>query len=255
MTLREKLRHATLRKVLKSLINRTESIVWALYRRLSGLHLYRYYISSGNNPCIDVHINHPDWELYRQMRSEPSLINNPYALFLDEFYPLHPDTQYHNRGEKTGDVKTYQSSLCRFFDHLEIPIVIAAHPKAEYSPDTFGSGREIIKYRSAQLVSHAEAVFMHNTASAAFVIMNDRPLALITNDSYNRQTTLRIAQQRLAKILDLEIYNIDQCDPTNIKLRHIDDEIRRNYIYSYLTTPQVENTPNIEILDKFFRSL
>ncbi len=259
LTLAEKLRHATFAKIIKSLITRIEVIIWALYRRMTGLKLYHYLIRSGQGPHTDVHINHPDWELYNETHKNPPLITEPYALFLDEFYPLHPDIKYHNRGEQTGGVEQYQSSLRRFFDTFEqqchLHVVVAAHPKAEYAAGTFGSGREIIKYRSAQLVKDAAAVFMHNTASVAFAIMNDRPLALITNDSYNRQITMRIAQQRLAKTLGLKIYNLDHCDLGNINPQRINPDVRNNYIYSYLTSPGIEETPNIEILDTFFCNL
>lgn len=229
------------------------------YKRAHRINGYNLSIRSGRKQPADVYINHPDWEAYQQARqtipAKPS--GHKYVVFLDEFFPLHPDCQYFLK-QAPGNAKVYHDSLNRFFDRLEeqygAKVIIAAHPKATYVSETFGE-REIVKYRTVELVRDAEWVIMHSSAAFSFAVMFDKPLMLITTDGYTRTRTQYRHLLRLSRLTGLAPINIDRSNPETWIPHQIPKEVRNRYIYDYLTSPGIENQNTIDILTDLFRSL
>lgn len=195
-----------------------------------------------------VPINHPDYESYRK-----SLVveeENKHIVFLDVFFPLHPDLVFMYRTKKVS-ADNYQRSLRLFFDQIEekynLSVVIAAHPKSDYSGMEFGN-RQILKGNTALLVRKAAMVFLHSSNSVSSVILNDKPFELITNNEYNKISLLRNTQKRLAYTLDKRIYNIDKVDINDFDVQKMDARIRQEYIYSYLTSKDTMDTSNADLL-------
>lgn len=202
-----------------------------------------------------VPINHPDYEVFKKSLAVKA--ENNQIVFLDVFFPLHPDLVFMYRTQKVS-VKCYQDSLRSFFDKVEakynLPVVIAAHPKSNYSGSEFGD-REIIKGNTALLVRKAAMVFLHSSNSVSTVILNDKPFELITNTEYNKVGLLRNSQKKLAYTLDKPIYNIDMIDVVDLDVKKLDTQIRHEYIYSYLTSEETKNALNADILIAEFKNL
>lgn len=202
-----------------------------------------------------VPINHPDYEAFQKSLAIES--ENNHIVFLDVFFPLHPDLVFMYRTQKVS-AKCYQESLRSFFDKVEakynLPVVIAAHPKSNYNGSEFGD-RKIVKGNTALLVRKAAIVFLHSSNSVSTVILNDKPFELITNAEYNKVALLRNSQKKLAHTLDKPIYNIDKIDVMDFEVNKLDTQIRNEYIYSYLTSEETKNALNADILITEFKSL
>ncbi|WP_304708932.1 hypothetical protein [uncultured Rikenella sp.] len=232
---------------------------YRIYKQKHGIKAYNLQISSHNTPATDVLINHPDWENYKSdiaIHSEP-LFSEPYIVFLDEYYPLHPDLHFFTK-ERVGDVQRYRQSIIAFFDNYEklhaVKIVIAAHPKADYQPGDFGN-RPIIKYQTNALIRHAHGVFLHCSAAVAYAIMLDRPIAFFTNNEYNRTATRVYFQTKMADNFQYPVWNIDQDPLEKIKPMKTIPTVREQYIYGNLTSPDIENRRTADILIETFKTL
>lgn len=202
-----------------------------------------------------VPINHPDYEAFQKsLVIEPE---NNHIVFLDVFFPLHPDLVFMYRTQNVS-AKCYQESLRAFFDKVEakynLPVVIAAHPKSNYGGSEFGD-REIIKGNTALLVRKAAMVFLHSSNSVSTVILNNKPFELITNTEYSKVGLLRNSQKKLAHTLDKPIYNIVKIDIMDLEVKRLDAQIRHKYISSYLTSEETKNTLNADILIADFKRL
>lgn len=200
-------------------------------------------------------INHPDYEDYKKSLVVES--EKKYIVFLDVFFPLHPDLVFMYRTKKVS-ASSYQQSLHTFFDKVEdkynLPVVIAAHPKSNYGGTEFGD-RQIIKGNTTLLVRKAAMVFLHSSNSVSSVILNDKPFELITNIEYNKVGLLRNTQRKLAHTLDKQIYNIDRIDIIDIEIKKMDTQIRQKYISSYLTSEETKNALNADLLIAEFNKL
>lgn len=230
-----------------------KSVMFRFYQRFYPFEFSRY-ICSGNRTGTDLHINHPDWEIYKSIKNGAPLVEGSYAVFIDEFFPQHPDLLFFE-GRQVGDVAKYQRLMSDFFTKIEqehnLKVVIAAHPKAEYGDDAFG-GRQTIKYHSAELIRDAKMVFMHGSAAISYVMMFDKPLALIYTDDYKAMLSLE-NMQRISTMTSLPLFNIEIGD--EVSVGNVPVQCRENYIYSYLTSRDIEMSNNAELLVNYFSVL
>ena len=194
-----------------------------------------------------IPINHPDYEKYFENQLS---IKGGYAVFLDIYYPLHPDLLY-MMGMKAVSPLSYQESLRTFFDKVEdkygIPVVIAAHPKAKYVGSEFGD-RKIVQGETDSLVKDANMVLLHTSNSVSYCILYDKPMALIANKEYCKNRDLSSTQKKLSISLKIPIFDIDHIDMTDFNPRKLSHEERNEYIYSYLTSKNTEMKRNKDIL-------
>jgi hypothetical protein len=200
-----------------------------------------------------VPINTSDYDLYRRVKLlEERVVKGKYAVFLDIFLPYQSDLEI--CGLKTIEPSSYYQSLNRFFALVEskygLKVVIAAHPKADYSPETF-QGREIYRGITPELVKDADFVISHHSASLSYAVLNGKPIIIVYTDEMRRvydHTVVMRMHLNTASYLDTVIYNIDeitQVDQINIK--EINRERYDDYKYGYLTTRESENTTTQDI--------
>lgn len=234
-------------------MNRLRMAYYRVYKRYFNIG-YDLIVSSGNQRRVDVAINHPDWELAQEIKGLSSGIKEPYAVFIDEFFPLHPDLLFffHQKG---GDAYHYYQVLNAFFDKIEkeykLKIVIAAHPKSNYTNEVFNS-RRIIKYHTAELIKDARMVFMHGSSALSFVMIFNKPLALLVTDEYKNTRMLYENVMQISQMVKLPVYNIEA--DHQITVRPVTREIRESYIYRYLTSPGIEEKKNSDILADAYSS-
>lgn len=257
ISLFRKILHSSPSKFFHTIGNRLQSTALQFYNKFYKVKGYDKIISSGDRAVAHIHINHPDWEKYIQSLDAPNRIAaGDYAVFLDEYFPLHPDLRFFIK-DHSENPERYYRILNRFFDDYEHRtghrIIIAAHPKSAYAPSVFGH-REIRKYQSAELVRGAQAVFMHSSAALSYAIMYDKPLALIATDGYKRTFALYVNMIRISRLTSLPIHNLD-ASYSDITPQHIPASVRQQYIYDYLTCRGIEAQHNAEIFCNIFREL
>lgn len=260
LSLWQKLKIGNGKSIAKALNNRFIRILNRVYYKIHNIDIYAIYVSSGNNPSIDIHINHPDWEKALEVTKEPKrLVNKRYAVFCDEYFPLHPDLFYFEK-EKIKNlnevVRRYRTSLCAFFNKIEkeynLEIVIAAHPKSDYPLGSFGN-RLIIKYKTPQLVKDCEFVLLHASTSVSYAIIFDKPFGILTTLDYKKVKSIYYYQSIMSKQLNLNICNIDY--DMNFSLNQLPQYMREKYIYDFLTSPGIEKENNTDILYKEFSTI
>lgn len=255
-----KLKAANIQVIVRAIKFRFENLLNKIYHRYYQIKDYDIYISSGNRPEIDIHINHPDWENARKLKQTEYIPDNQkHVVFCDEYFPLHPDTLYFNKEnveELNKSVIPYREAICNFFEIVEreyhLKVIIAAHPKSDYSPDVFG-GRAIYKYKTPELIRNCEFVIFHASTSISYAIIFNKPLLMITTPEYVRLKTNYNYQLSTARFLGLKNYNLQYENP-GCPVR-ISDTLRDVYLYNFLTGKGIEDKDNVDILYDTFSEL
>ncbi len=218
-----------------------------LYVKFYLIGLYKHVLSSSTNSKRDICINHPDFESF--MIDSDALIKENYIVFLDVYYPLHPDLVYYYKFKSTS-AEDYYSLMNKYFDHIEqrfnTKVIIAAHPKSMYKGDEFGN-RLIIKYQTNNLVKFASYVITHESNTLSYIALSNKPFAIVYPDSYRLKPELFDYLIKLANYCDKTLYNLDKCDWDKIEYSALEDVVRENYIYNFLTSKDIEGKRNVDI--------
>jgi len=125
-----------------------------------------------------------DYDLYLKERNTPSL-EQPIAVFLDEYVPFHSDYVYMGiQAPTTAD--RYYPVLNRFFSLVErelgLKVIIAAHPRSRYEdhPDYF-EGRKWVRGKTIQLIKESRLVLAHSSTSVNFANLFHKPIVFLTS--------------------------------------------------------------------------
>ncbi len=257
LSLKEKIRRAFSSNILKKLPDFVANeFLLKIYEKLYHIQLKNYCFSSGQ-PRYKA-INHPDYESYLKIRNDNNgIVEGKYIVFIDIYFPLHPDLVVLNK-LSSANPELYYNSLRNYFDYLEnrfqMPVVIAAHPKSNYQGGELGT-RKIIAYKTDLLVKDSQMVINHLSSSTSYAILFNKPSVFITTNEMSKYTKLVYKLKCFALHLNKVVYNIDLVDYENIRFEKFDNNYRKEYIYSYLTTPEIENVSNKEILIKEYNLL
>lgn len=159
-------------------------------------------------------INYFDVDLHEQAIDSPSVVDEKYIVFLDEFLPFHPDLLRIDK--KTISPEVYYPKLNKLFDKIEsntkTRIIIAAHPKSNYRNEF--DGRVSIKGKTPELVNNAEMVLAHSSASINLAVLSNKKVLLIYTDEFLRKDCFLWTKLKHMKsykhLLDTEMVNIDK---------------------------------------------
>lgn len=238
----------------KASLEKMSHVAFILYKKIHHITLYnRIFSSSSIAPHTDL-INHPDYENFCRIISQPSILNiNQYIVFIDTYFPVHPDLIYFRHENPSMDeITKYRASLNNFFNIIEakykMPVVIAAHPKSNYQGSEF-ENRKIIKYATAELIINSQGVLLHASNAVSYIILGNKPFAIITTQGYNSYKDLYIRLKLFASQFKKKVYNIDKIHNTDIELTTISSDLRIKYINTYLTAPEIANKQNIDIIE------
>ena len=219
--------------------------------------IYSYYISSGNNPKIDIHINQQDWEkAFSTTDSEP-IVSYKYGVFCDEYFPEHPDFNYIGGFRNIGEIKDkYRREINKFFNYLEtkysVRMVVAAHPKSNYHGDEFG-GREIIRGNTMELVKNAEFSIVHGSMSISYSVIFNKPIILAITDEMMKLYCYQWQSYIYSYYFGLNVTNLSRGLEATPEL--VTADIRNKYIYEFLTSPGIEDKKNADILADTFSKM
>lgn len=232
----------------------------SLYKRIGLIKPFSIVFSVGDlqkGKCFYtkkiVPINMWDYEHYRNALAEKKrIVKCRYAVYLDVNLPYHNDLDI--AGLKKLDDHSFYRSLNKFFDLLEkeqgLRVVIAAHPTANYSGETF-LGREISRLKTAELVRDAEYVISMHSTSTGYAVLNEKPIIFIyTNEMLALyEESIMSTIKAFSSYLDSPIYNIDKIvHGSQIVIKNINKECYGRYKYSFLTSHESEHSTTPEIL-------
>ena len=158
-------------------------------------------------------IHYWDYDIYLKEIKNVISGNGRIGVFLDEYFPFHPDWDYCNVPCPIGP-EEYFSLLRKFFDYVEktlgIKIVIAAHPRADYEkhPDYF-EGRPIFRGQTANLVRKSKIVLSHTSYAVNYAVLFNKPVIFMTSDNLDN-SVWRQEMDAVAGALDKKAINLDQ---------------------------------------------
>lgn len=121
-------------------------------------------------------------------------------VFLDQDLPNHPD--FDILGEKKINSKKYYKQLNNFFDYIEkifsAKIIIAAHPKSNYSLETF-NGRKIVKNQTATEIKKSKLILASYSTTIGLGTIENKAIILIENNDFSEFMKSKV--KKIAEVL------------------------------------------------------
>lgn len=214
-------------------------------------------IENEKSKIIDV--NSFDYDKYVKTKNSENLVINKYCVFLDEYFPFHPD--FEMLKIRTVEPNEYYDNLNRFFDLLEnkfnLEVVIAAHPKADnYRERDFFNKRKVFFNKSAELTRNSEFVVVHCSTSISFAVLNKKPILTLTSNAIKEvMPNYFNFITYFSKILDTHLINIDESVSTEIILPEPNLIKYSKYAYTYLTSVKSQDLVSAEVFTESILSL
>lgn len=208
-------------------------------------------------PDAKYSINHTDYEKYLEVRDGERIVEEPYIVYVGQYYPLHPEyATIEPNVDFASLVEPFYASLGRFFDKVEkqygMPVVLAEHPSGNFSNNPFGN-RKIIFYKTAELVRDAQYVCMHCSNSFSFVALFDKPVAFLDCEALQVSHNVGGRTREFARILNNPVVDMDTVDDCSGIFKPIDKSIRKQFLHGFSDTGRVEN--NVDLLIQHFQSI
>ena len=184
--------------------------------------------------------------------------NESYIVFLDEYYPFHPDLEVCSITPIPSE--QYYSELNAFFKKMEqqfhLPVVIAAHPKAIlYKEKNFFDGRQVFFGKTATLVKYCRFVLVHDSTALGFAVAEEKPMLFLNSKLIQRymgengQFIKFIAEYLNAPLVFYD--DLQAILPTPLT----DKEKYNQYKYDYLTNKDTEELSTEEIFIRTLKEL
>lgn len=188
-----------------------------------------------------------DYDHYLNVKENGKHIRNDYIVFIDSYYPFHPD--YFGTGiPRPFSPEDYYPPLCSFFDLIETEtkcrVVVASHPKAHYDklPDYF-NGREVIKGKTCELIKDCRFAITQESLAINYVVLFKKPVIFITSDLFNSTFLVR-SLNAFAGWLNKIPINLDHITTVDLsKELEIDEDAYNNYSYHYIKIPGTPELP------------
>lgn len=181
-----------------------------------------------------------------------------YIVFLDIMLCDHPDIArlgYDNTVIKDEYFRLLNQYFTALEAQWEMPVVIAAHPKAVYTTE-FGN-RTILSGRTAELVSNATFVLTHGSLSVSYALLAHKKIFYLTAGTLFQQNEfLKDLDRRMdiaCKVFDTIKIDMEEEPPVNMNL-NINTTIYDNHVNRYFSKGD-RYLSNYEILRNSFDNL
>lgn len=191
-----------------------------------------------------IQIPYFDYDVYLEEKGRPMKVNGKMGVFLDGCGPFHPDFMKNS----LFPPEKYYSLLCDFFDYVEkslgTRVVIAAHPRSNYSVDCdYFKGREIVKERTAELVKESDFVILHESAAVSFAVLFNKPLIFTTTDELKGSLAGQVTYF-MAEFFGKEPINLSSAGNIDLKKQlFINKEAYKKYRNEYIIHEGTEELP------------
>lgn len=178
-----------------------------------------------------------------------------FIVFLDQYFPFHTD-YYIMTDSILINPETYYSKICSFFDYLEnkfqIPVVIAAHPRAEYEKHpNYYKGRRVVKNKTNDLVKRSEFIVAHSSTAINFPVIYIKPVIFIKTNELEECYYIGPDIEAMSKCFNKIPINIDNIDFNMINFTTeltVDDKIYEQYKENYIKRSLSVNKLSWEIV-------
>lgn len=145
-----------------------------------------------------------DYDLYLQAVRQGPVTVTKTAVFLDDAVINHPEFLIFGHSKVSHD--RYYAAMRRLFDRIEerygLEVVIAAHPRVDYSKTPECFGRRSIEYnKSLELTRQAQLVISQCSTSINFAVLCRKPILITTTaEVYRRYAPLILTMAGLLKV-------------------------------------------------------
>lgn len=223
--------------------------------------LYKEYsITSLRSSPSPYRINHPDYDRYlRSLSHTKPYRAGRYVVYIDNYFPYHQEIlKREPRLNPAQSGPKFYSSLNNFFDRIEkqmdCRVIIACHPLSSGHDDRFGQ-RERVYDKTAELVKDSIGVCVHTSNAFSYIVLYDKPVALLWNAVYARAKSEFARLRAEAGRLGLPLVNTD-CElpaaPTGVFTR-IRSDIADRYKKEYLIASAGKS--NASLYERCFRQI
>ena len=114
-------------------------------------------------------------------------------------------------------------------------------------------GGNIIKYETLNLVKYAEFVLMDFSAAFSYCVIYDKKIGIITTKEFYKEFASPL--EILTRKMKLNLFRIDKDSYENFEPKNLDKEIRKKYLYTFLTSLETESKTSAEILSEKLHKL
>lgn len=242
-------------------------IILNLYKSLGLVKNYDVVFAAGNvprklfqNQSKIAPINYYDYDNYLNIKNNHSrIIENKYCVYLDDRGPSQYDYKILNI--KEIDYARLYNSLNTFFAIIEekygIPVVIAAHPKSDYSQNNVFDNRPIYKHQTSHLVKDCEFVITIMSTAIGYPVLYEKPILFIYTDEIKKlyADTDFPTIMHFANVLNCNACNIDSVlKKGDIFVREADIIRYAAYKYNYLASKESEDRLTRDIFREYIKN-
>lgn len=254
----KKTKTSILKKILltsKVIIRKIKLINYKLPYYVSNLQPPRYILRGGSLQHYNLplpkksyteFINSHSYDYYKYLKNKPKT-ENKYAVFLDQHLPYHKDFDDPCRESTNLNPDIYYKKMSLFFDWFEkefnMPIIISAHPAADYdnNPNIWGK-RKWTKNATLNLVAKSKLVLTHGSAAVSYAIILNKPLVFITTSEITKSFHINDLYS-YTKSLDKEIVSVENKNKIDIqKELKINQNLYTEYMDNYVKFSKTDDT-------------
>lgn len=239
----------------ESLLQRAQKIIkLKIFDCWWKLHFKTYHFSTDSKTKFAL--NYPDVEKYYQLESDNNHYKGRYVVYIGQYFPFHSDTQRLEGADVVKLAPSFYKSMNNFFEKVEkemdCEVIIAEHPSARHEENPY-KGRKIIYYKTAELIRDSIAVCMHFSNSSSFVLLYDKPVALLECDAIRQTRRFSQHNREFAKALGREPVNVDQNPEIQSLFTPIDRNIRKEALDIMLRKGKKQL--NKDLLVRYFKGI
>jgi hypothetical protein len=200
-----------------------------------------------------------DYDNYLTIRSSLDVPGPKYGVFIDQNIPFHPEHLYCDI-YPVSTPEEYFPAVRSFFTIVEkecsCPIIIAAHPTADYQekPEFFDN-RKVVYGKTAQMIRNAEFVVTHHSTALNYALFFKKPLIFITTNAMDR-SIMRQDLDMIAGLLGKKPINVDTARSFDREGElAFDPDAYSRYINDYIKTAGSKDRPLWQIYADAVRHL
>ena len=206
-----------------------------------------------------IDINLCDYDQYlKSLNKNITEVNQ--AVFIDSNVTDNSDIKLNGLIEINPS--KYFESLSKYFEYFEkkynTKVIISSHPTSNYNNNKF-LGREVVKLKTAELVSESKYVLSHHSTAVSYAVLNYKPITFLMIDEWIGEYE-EYANKEMSKSLGCNLINIDKINSNNDTdissvNKHLYDEYKYNYIISKQAEGKLSSSIIIDEFNKYFSRL
>lgn len=132
-----------------------------------------------------------DYKVAQDVKSE-SIVNEPYAVFVDQYFIHHPDFKTNHIVHSFTANEYYvelNKFLVNFSQQTGLKVVIAAHPRrSEEKKKDFNSSFDLYYNKTADLIKNSKIVLVHFSTAINFAVIFNKPFVLLNSSLFKNSS-------------------------------------------------------------------